>query len=139
MFKDSASYGNPLRDSVALLDTLVVPDTVKGQVITVTPFITDSLNQRVLGTPAQYAVQSPANATTVPIVRTGVSSRLEVTDTVFVEATDPVGISVELRGLCHVDRRFLDAGAHLPDAGTDLGVPDERDGDGLCAKRQRTS
>jgi hypothetical protein len=100
--KDSASFGNPLRDSIALLDTLVVPDTVKGQIITVTPFVTDSLNQRVLGMPVQYAVQSSANATTVPVVRTGVASRLEVTDTVFVEATDPVGISVlgyEVRGL----------------------------------------
>ena len=94
IFKDSASFGNPLKDSVAVLDTLVVPDTVKGQLITVTPFITDSLNQRVLGTAVQYAVQSPANATTVPIVRTGVAARLEVSDTIFVEATDPVGISV---------------------------------------------
>ena len=100
--KDSVSYGNPLRDSLAVLDTLVVPDTVKGQLVTVTPFITDSLNQRVIGTPVQYAVQSPSNATTVPVVRTGVATRLEVTDTVFVEATDPVGIAVigyEVRGL----------------------------------------
>jgi hypothetical protein len=38
----------------------------------------------------------------VPVVRTGVAARLEVTDTVFVEATDPVGITVlgyEVRGL----------------------------------------
>ena len=100
--QDSVSFGNPLRDSIAVLDTLVVPDTVKGQLITVTPFVTDSLNQRVLGTAVQYAVQSPANATTVPVVRTGVAARLEVTDTVFVEATDPVGITVlgyEVRGL----------------------------------------
>lgn len=100
--KDSTSFGSPLKDSVAVLDTLVVPDTVKGQLITVTPFVTDSLNQRVSGIAVQYAVQSPANATTVPIVRTGVASRLEVQDTVFVEATDPVGITVlgyEVRGL----------------------------------------
>ncbi len=100
--QDSVSFGNPLRDSIAVLDTLVVPDTVKGQLITVTPFVTDSLNQRVLGTAVQYAVQSPANATTVPVVRTGVAARLEVTDTVFVEATDPVGIAVlgyEVRAL----------------------------------------
>ena len=92
--QDSTSYGNPLRDSVALLDTLVVPDTVKGRIITVTPFVTDSLNQRVLGSAVQYAVQSPDSATTVPVVRTGVAPRLEVADTVFVEATDPVGIAV---------------------------------------------
>ena len=92
--KDSASFGNPLKDSVTVLDTLVVPDTVKGQIITVTPFVTDSINQRVLGAALQYVVQSPANSTTLPIVRTGVAARLEVQDTVFVEATDPVGISV---------------------------------------------
>ena len=100
--KDSASFANPLRDSVAVLDTLVVPDTVKGQMITVTPFVIDSLNQRVLGTAVQYAVQRPANATTVPVVRTGVAARLEVQDTVFVEATDPVGIAMlgyEVRSL----------------------------------------
>jgi hypothetical protein len=91
--RDSSSFSAPLRDSIALLDTLVVPDSVKGATIQVTPFIIDSLNQRVLGTPISYAVQSPANANTVPVVRTGVARRVEVNDTIFVEATDPVGIS----------------------------------------------
>ncbi|BAH39555.1 MAG TPA: hypothetical protein DGD08_14625 [Gemmatimonas aurantiaca] len=91
--RDSSSFSAPLRDSIALLDTLVVPDSVKGATIQVTPFIIDSLNQRVLGTPVSYAVQSPANANTVPVVRTGVAPRVEVNDTIFVEATDPVGIS----------------------------------------------
>jgi hypothetical protein len=56
----------------------------------------------VLGTAVQYAVQRPSNSTTVPVVRTGVAARLEVQDTVFVEATDPVGISMlgyEVRSL----------------------------------------
>lgn len=100
--QDSTSYGNPLRDSVAVLDTLVLPDTVKGRIITVTPFVTDSLNQRVVGAAVQYAVQNPDSVATVPVVRTGVAPRLEVTDTVFVEATDPVGIAVlgyEVRSL----------------------------------------
>ena len=99
---DSASFANPLRDSVAVLDTLVVPDTVKGKVITITPFVADSLQQRVLGTAVQYTVQRPANAITVPSVRLEVASRLEVADAVLVEATDPVGISVlgyEVRAL----------------------------------------
>lgn len=101
-YKDSVIYTNPLRDSVAVLDTLVVPDSVKGTVISITPFVTDSLNQRVTGTPVPYAVQTPSTATTVPVVRTGVAPRVEVTDTVFVDATDPVGISVigyEVRSL----------------------------------------
>lgn len=93
-FKDSITYSAPLKDSVAVLDTLVMPDTVKGVTITVTPFITDSLNQRVTGTGVPYAVQSPTTATTLPVVRAGVAARVEVTDTIFVEATDPVGISV---------------------------------------------
>ena len=100
--RDSALFGAPLKDSVAILDTLVLPDTVKGQLITVTPFIIDSLNQRVTGAPVSYAVLSPTTATTIPIVKTGVMDRLEVSDTVFVEATDPVGIAVlgyEVRGL----------------------------------------
>ena len=93
-YSDSLTYTSPLRDSLAILDTLTIPDSVKGATINVTPFVTDSLNQRVLGTAVAYAVQSPATSTTVPVVRTGVAARIEVSDTVFVEATDPVGISL---------------------------------------------
>ncbi len=89
---DSTVFGGVLLDSAATLDTLVVPDSVTGATLTVTPFVTDSLNQRVLGNPVAYAVQSPGNANTVPLVSTGVARRLEVTDTVFVAASDPVGI-----------------------------------------------
>lgn len=91
-FADSAQFNSPLKDSVAVLDTLVMPDTVKGATITVTPFIVDSLLQRVEGTPISYQVQSATNTTTLPVVRSGVTARLETTDTIFVEATDPVGI-----------------------------------------------
>jgi len=93
-FGDSLSFNVPLKDSLAILDTLTIPDSVKGATINVTPFVTDSLNQRVLGTTVAYAVQSPATSTTIPVVRTGVAPRVEVNDTVFVEATDPVGIGV---------------------------------------------
>lgn len=92
-FADSLSFTSPFKDSLAILDTLTIPDSVRGATINVTPFVTDSLNQRVLGTAVAYAVQSPANANTLPVVRTGVSGRVEISDTVFVEATDPVGIS----------------------------------------------
>lgn len=93
-YRDSVTYTSPLRDSVALLDTLLLPDTVRGPTIQVTPFIVDSLNQRVTGAAVSYAVQSAANANTIPVVRAGTASRIEVNDTVFVEATDPVGIAV---------------------------------------------
>ncbi len=91
---DSVNYSNPLRDSLSLLDTLVVPDSVQGTVINVKPFITDSLNQRVFGKSVAYAVISPATSTTVPVVTTGVAGRVEINDTVFVSASDPIGISV---------------------------------------------
>ncbi len=91
--RDSVLYGAPLRDSISLLDTLTIPDSVRGAVITVTPFIVDSLNQRVLGNTVSYAVQSAANANTIPVVRSGVTSRMEIKDTIFIEASDPVGIS----------------------------------------------
>lgn len=106
---DSTAFASPLKDSVAFLDTLVIPDSVRGAVVKVTPFIVDSLNQRVLGTPVSYAVQSPANANTVPVVRTGVARRVEMTDTVFVEATDPVGISTLGYEVRATDGRLLAA------------------------------
>lgn len=101
-FRDSLSFNAPLTDSLAMLDTLTIPDSVKGATINVTPFITDSLNQRALGTSVAYAVQRPTTSTTSPVVRTGVATRIEVNDTIFVEATDPVGIGVigyEIRAL----------------------------------------
>ncbi|MBC8090316.1 MAG: hypothetical protein H7Z40_23900 [Phycisphaerae bacterium] len=91
-YTDSAQFNTPLKDSVAVLDTVAVPDTVKGKTVTITPFIVDSLLQRVEGTPVTYAVQSAADLLTLPVVRNGVTPRLETTDTIFVEATDPVGI-----------------------------------------------
>jgi hypothetical protein len=91
-FADSVIFTGTLRDSVAFLDTLTIPSTATGATITVTPFITDSLNQRVEGTAVSYTVQSITSVNSVPIVRTGVTSRIEVNDTIFVEASDPVGI-----------------------------------------------
>ena len=93
-FADSVQYSSPLRDSVALLDTLSIPDSLSGANITVTPFITDSLGQRVNGTPSVFLVKKSGDANSVPLVRLGVSPRVEVSDTIFVEATDPEGISV---------------------------------------------
>jgi hypothetical protein len=90
---DSSSFTGALRDSAAALDTLTVPDSVSGTALTVTPFIVDSLNQRVLGTAVTYPVQRPDQVSSVPRVTTGAARRLEVTDTLFVEATDPVGIT----------------------------------------------
>ncbi len=89
---DSTSFSSPLADSATAIDTLAMPDSVTGTALTVTPFVTDSLNQRVLGTPTTYTVQRPNEVNTIPMVTTGVARRLEITDTIFVEASDPVGI-----------------------------------------------
>ncbi|MEO7359815.1 MAG: hypothetical protein ABI120_05765 [Gemmatimonadaceae bacterium] len=92
VYADSTNYKTPLKDSVSVLDTLTVPDSAKGKTIIITPFVVDSLSQRVEGIPVAYEVKGPGDLTTIPTVRSGVTARLETTDTIFVEATDPVGI-----------------------------------------------
>ncbi|MEP6834871.1 MAG: hypothetical protein ABJB74_15895 [Gemmatimonas sp.] len=92
-YADSSNYNSPLKDSVSVLDTLTVPDSAKGKTITITPFVVDSLLQRVEGLPVAFEVKGPTDLTTVPVVRNGVTARLETSDTIFVEATDPVGIA----------------------------------------------
>ena len=92
--RDSVTFRSPYRDSVAVLDTIAVPDTVTGKLLTLTPFVVDSLGQRVTGTAASFAVQALTTVTTVPVVSTTVPSRLEVVDSLSVTATDPVGITV---------------------------------------------
>jgi hypothetical protein len=90
---DSTFLASPLRDSVAVLDTLVVPDTVKAGVIVVTPFVYDSLGQRADGDPVSYAVQPITAVNSIPVVALGVPKRVELTDTVHVTASDPTGIT----------------------------------------------
>ncbi len=92
-YADSSNFNTPLKDTVSVLDTLAVPDSAKGKIITITPFVVDSLLQRVEGLPVAFEVKGPTDLTTVPVVRNGVTARLETTDTIFVEATDPVGIA----------------------------------------------
>jgi hypothetical protein len=90
---DSVVYTRgPLADSVAALDTLVIPQSVQTGILTVTPFIVDSLGQRAPGEPIKLAVQTIGNVSSVPVVRVGLTPRIEVTDTLHVEASDPTGI-----------------------------------------------
>jgi hypothetical protein len=90
---DSTVFGSPLRDSVAILDTLTIPDNSPVGQLTVTPFVIDSLGQRTLGPSISISVQSVASSTQVPTVTFGLSRRVEVTDTIHVSASDPVGIT----------------------------------------------
>ena len=91
---DSAAFTSPLRDSMSVVDTLTVPDTTDAGALTVTPFVVDSASeQRTLGDPITINVQTQATANTRPTVSFGVTPRIEVTDTIHVEASDPTGIS----------------------------------------------
>ena len=92
-FADSTLLKAPLADSVAILDTLVVPDTVKSGVLMVTPFVVDSLGQRATGDPVSFAVQPISAVNSIPVVTPGLVQRVEVLDTVHVSATDPTGIT----------------------------------------------
>jgi hypothetical protein len=100
--RDSVSFKAPFRDSAAVLDTIVVPDSVTGKVVTLTPFVVDSLGQRVIGTAASFAVQASSSVSSIPIVSMAVPGRMETMDSVTVIATDPVGIATigyEMRGV----------------------------------------
>ncbi|MDF1503956.1 hypothetical protein [Roseisolibacter sp. H3M3-2] len=91
---DSVFYREPLRDSVSVIDTVTVPGTAQTGVLTVTPFVIDSLGQRATGVPVQFAVQPITAVNSVPVVSSGVTRRVETQDTVRVAASDPTGIRV---------------------------------------------
>ncbi|MCU0648402.1 MAG: hypothetical protein MUF00_10435 [Gemmatimonadaceae bacterium] len=92
--RDSIIFASPLRDSVAFLDTLVVPESAPEGSLSIVPFVTDSLNTRVEGLPTAVGIRNASQLATIPQVRFGANARIEVTDTIGVEASDPVGISV---------------------------------------------
>ncbi|HET7583733.1 MAG TPA: hypothetical protein VFK13_02440 [Gemmatimonadaceae bacterium] len=92
-FGDSTLFATPLKDSVPVIDTLNVPSTAGTGQLTVTPFLVDSLGQRVTGNPITLNVQTAAATGSVPVVDFQVNPRIEVTDTVHVEATDPTGVT----------------------------------------------
>jgi hypothetical protein len=100
--RDSVIFATPLRDSLAFLDTLTIPDNAPEGALRIVPFVTDSLNQRVEGTATSVAIRNASQLTTIPVVLSGANPRVEVSDTINVSANDPVGISVlgyEVRSL----------------------------------------
>jgi hypothetical protein len=102
VLRDSVIFSSPLRDSVAFLDTLTVPENAPEGVLNILPFVTDSLNQRVESTPTNVRIRNASQLQTIPVVRSGANVRVEVSDTINVQASDPVGISVigyEIRSL----------------------------------------
>jgi hypothetical protein len=90
---DSILYNSPLRDSVALQDTLLIPATAAAGPLVVTPFVIDSLGTKTLGPSITITVQTAAQSNSIPVVSFGLTSRVEVNDTIHVEATDQAGIT----------------------------------------------
>jgi len=102
---DSALFASPLLDSTTMQDTIAIPANATPGTLTITPFLRDSLGQRATGPSITINVQTAAQINSVPVVNQycignsafdnacGHGRRLEVTDTVHVEADDPSGIS----------------------------------------------
>jgi hypothetical protein len=102
---DSAVYSSPLKDSLTMQDTIAIPLNASAGTLTITPFLRDSLGQRATGPSITITVQTAAQVNSVPVVNQycvgnsvydnacGHVSRVEVGDTVHVEADDPSGIS----------------------------------------------
>ncbi len=89
---DSTVYSSPLPDSVSILDTLAIPANAPTGQLTVVPFIIDSLGQRTLGPATLLNIQPPSAINSTPVVSFSHSKRLEVNDTLHVEASDQTGI-----------------------------------------------
>jgi hypothetical protein len=102
---DSVLFSSPLRDSITMVDTIAIPLTAAAGTLTITPFLRDSLGQRATGPSITITVQTAAQVNSVPVVNQfcvgqsafdnscGHARRVEVSDTVHVEADDPSGIA----------------------------------------------
>ena len=102
---DSAIYSSPLKDSLTMQDTVAIPATATAGTLTITPFLRDSLGQRATGPSITITIQTAAQVNSVPVVNQycvgnsaydnacGHVNRIEVGDTVHVEADDPSGIA----------------------------------------------
>ena len=110
---DSVLFASPMLDSTTMQDTIAIPANATPGTLTITPFLRDSLGQRATGPSITINVQTAAQINSVPVVNLycvgnsaynnacGHAKRVEVSDTVHVEADDPSGISqlgYEVRG-----------------------------------------
>lgn len=90
---DSVVYSSPLADSVSVLDTIPIPANAPVGNVQIVPFVIDSLGQRTLGSALTLNVQPLSAINSTPVVTFGHSTRMEVGDTIHVEATDQTGIT----------------------------------------------
>ena len=90
---DSIRYSSPLMQDTTFQDTLAIPAAAAGGPLVLTPFLVDSAGFRFVGPPVTVTVQTAAQANSVPVVSFGITKRVEVGDTIHVEANDPAGIT----------------------------------------------
>ena len=91
---DSTVFSSPLSDSVSTLDTIPIPANAPIGQVSLAPFVIDSLGQRTIGSAITLNVQPLSAITSTPVVNFSHSVRMEVGDTLHVEATDQTGITV---------------------------------------------
>ena len=91
---DSTVFSSPLSDSVSTLDTIPIPASAPVGNVSVTPFVIDSLGQRTLGPAIVLNVQPLSAINSTPVVSFSHTTRMEIGDTLHVEATDQTGITV---------------------------------------------
>ena len=101
---DSVLFSSPLLDSTTMQDTIAIPLNATPGTLTIIPFLRDSLGQRATRPSITINVQTAAQINSVPVVNQycignsafdnacGHGRRIEVTDSVHVEADDPSGI-----------------------------------------------
>jgi hypothetical protein len=91
---DSTVYSSPLSDSVSVLDTIPIPSNAPIGQVSLAPFVIDSLGQRTVGPAIILNVQPLSAINSTPVVTMSHTVRMEVGDTLHVEATDQTGITV---------------------------------------------
>jgi len=98
---DSTTFSSPLPDSVSLLDTLTIPANAPAGPLQIAPFVIDSLGQRTIGPITLLSVQPATAINSTPVVSFSLNRRIEVNDTIHIEASDQTGITAfgyEVRG-----------------------------------------
>jgi hypothetical protein len=90
---DSTVYSSPLADSVSVLDTIPIPANAPIGAVQLAPFVIDSLGQRTVGPALTLNVQPLSAINSTPVVTFSHTTRMEVGDTLHVEATDQTGIT----------------------------------------------
>lgn len=89
---NSQSYSSPLPTDTTFVDTLSVPANAPDGTFTIEGFVRDSTGRSAVSALVSVTVQSVSNDTDPPIVSFTINERVEVDDSITVNATDPGGI-----------------------------------------------